>query len=131
MIWHGYILVEIQAGAALDLRDDKRGAIRAALARLNRAWDGKQPAALFQARVSRDGRKAIYELTAHVDALAPDRALAAVAGALNVPEKALRRAIRYRFFARGGTWQQSRRAAVAYLAQHRAEWEETSHDARA
>ncbi len=123
MAWHGYILVEIEAGAALDLRDEKRGTLRAALARLNRAWDGKQPATLFQARVSRDGRKAIYELTADPDAITADKALAALA------DKA--RAVRYTFFARGGTWQQSRRAAVTYLARNRAEWEDVDHDTRA
>lgn len=122
-IWHGYILVTLVESEALPLSGTIRSVIRGAMATLNIPWDGAQPAGRFQVRLSRDGTQAIYELTADLQTATPDKALARIATALNVNPARLRSAIRYRFFAPGGTYQQSLREARTYLAQHAAEWE--------
>lgn len=127
-IWHGYMLITLVETRTLPLSAATRGVIRAAMAALNVPWEGKQPAQRFQARTSRDGTQAIYEITADLAANTPDTALGRIANALQVEPERLRSAIRYRFFAPGGTYQQSLREVYAYLRAHADAWEALDDD---
>jgi hypothetical protein len=127
-IWHGYMLITLVDTKTIPLSAATRGVIRAAMAALNVPWDGKQPAQRFQARTSRDGTQAIYEITADLAANTPYTALDRIANALHVDPARLRSAIRYRYFAPGGTYQQSLREVRAYLREHAGSWEALDDD---
>ncbi|MCD4686111.1 MAG: hypothetical protein K8S97_09265 [Anaerolineae bacterium] len=127
-IWHGYMLVTLVETKTLPLSTATRDVIRTAMAALNIPWNGKHPAHRFQARISNDGTQAIYEITADLATNTPDTAFARIAAALTIAPEALQTAIRYRFFAPGGTYQQSLREVRAYLQQHTAAWESTDDD---
>ncbi len=122
-IWHGYVLVTLVNPRLLLLSAATRDVIRNEMAALNILWDGEQPAHQFQARTSSDGTRAIYEITADLRANPPESALARIAIALRIDPATLQAAIRYEFFAPGGTYQQSLREVRAYLQRHAAAWE--------
>ncbi len=114
-MWHGYVLVALKGDPPPGLERSARQRIRAALRRQNYLWRGKFPARKFQARASLDGTKALYEVTLD------DVAKAIRDASRELPDVAEK--VTYHFFALYGTWEDSRREALAYLAANREEWE--------
>jgi hypothetical protein len=78
---------------------------------------------MFQTRLSLDGHSAIYEAVWDRERVSPGEVITAVAGALGVPPDDLAGGITYQLFADGGSWEESRQAALAYLDAHRSAWE--------
>ena len=119
--WHGYILVGLKPGLTLTaaqkgkVRDTVRGvAVR----------EERLPQRMFQARLSLDGRQAIYEAAWDREKVEPDAVLTAVAKALGMSASVLAANVDYRFFARGSTWEASRQAVLKFLAENAKMWEE-------
>ncbi len=117
-----YILVEFTPTGALTLGSRERALIRRTMAELSAAWDGRQPAEAFQARLSLDGSTAIYEIT-YDDAVKPALALGKVAAALGVDPRILDVVVRYTIFAESVSAEASAAAARQYLIAHAKEWE--------
>jgi hypothetical protein len=118
--WHGYVLLELKPGLALTtaqkgkVRDTVRGmAVREDL----------YPHRMFQTRLSLDGSQAIYEAVWDRGMVTPGAVMNAVASALGVPPGMLAGNVDYRLFADGGSWEESRRAAVEFLSENAKAWE--------
>jgi hypothetical protein len=118
--WHGYVLVALRAGFTLTAA--QKGQVRATVRGLAIA-ELRQPYRMFQTRLSLDGHSAIYEAVWDRERVSPGEVITAVAGALGVPPDDLAGGITYQLFADGGSWEESRQAALAYLDAHRSAWE--------
>jgi 2-hydroxychromene-2-carboxylate isomerase len=120
--WHGYILVGLKPGLALTVaqREKVRDTVRSVAVREDRL-----PQRMFQTRLSLDGSQAIYEAVWDRGKMEPDAVLGAVAKALGLSASVLAANVDYRFFARGSTWEASRRAAIEFLVENAKSWEES------
>ena len=118
--WHGYVLLSLKPGLTLTSaqKSKVRDTVRALAVREDR-W----PRRMFQARLSLDGTQAIYEAVWDREKVSPAAVVNAVAGALDVSPVVLATNVNYRLFADGGSWEESRQAAVKFLIENAKAWE--------
>lgn len=119
-IKHRYVLVALREGAVLT--PTQLFSIRAAVASLTARLENPQPCNLFQARLSLDGRKAIYEIT-YDEALTPWAAIQVAALAANLTVYDLLAVIEFNIFDESGTAAGSLEACENYIRDHIDEWE--------
>jgi hypothetical protein len=118
--WHGYVLLELKPGLPLTaaqkftVRDTVRGLA---------VHEELMPHRMFQARLSLDGTQAIYEAVWDREKVGPSSVISAVAAALRVSAEVLGANVAYSLFADGGSWEESRQAAVKFLIENAKAWE--------
>jgi hypothetical protein len=118
--WHGYILVGLKPG--LPLTAAQKGKVRDTVRGLA-VHEDRLPQRMFQTRLSLDGTQAIYEAVWDRDKVNPSAVMNAVASALGISMSVLVGNVDYGFFVDGGTWEESRQAAVKFLVENAKAWE--------
>jgi 2-hydroxychromene-2-carboxylate isomerase len=118
--WHGYVLLKLKPALPLTTaqKTKVRDTVRAMAVR-----EDSLPHRMFQARLSLDGMQAIYEAVWDREQVTPGAVVNAVAGALGLSSSLLAANVEYSLFADGGTWEESREAAVAFLIENAKAWE--------
>jgi hypothetical protein len=118
--WHGYVLLKLKPGLTLTTaqKSTVRDTVRALAVREDRL-----PNRMFQARLSLDGTEAIYEAVWDREKVSPSAVIKAVAGALGVSAGFLAANVEYSLFADGGSWEESRQAALKFLIENIKAWE--------
>lgn len=119
MTWHGYLLIEsIPPGWTNDQRQQVWVAMRGIGKQAN-----PSPAKINHSRLRLDDKTMIVEAEFEEVEIAREAIVARIADALSVQPNAVNAVIDYQIFAEGGTWEQSRQAAVAYLIANQEDWE--------
>jgi predicted alpha-1,6-mannanase (GH76 family) len=118
--WHGYVLLSLKPGLTLTSaqKSKVRDTVRALAVR-----EDQLPRRMFQARLSLDGTQAIYEAVWDREKVSPAAVVNTVAGALGVVVGLLAANVDYSLFADGGSWEESRQAALKFLIENAKTWE--------